>query len=299
MEKEQSFKFSYESLWKFIIRPPRGNYKESDLGPKVFNRRNNKIYTRTDYTILSKRGFLLKCSFFQQELFSRKPFIMPVIIYLHGNSSSRMEGKKLVEFLFDYDINTFIFDFAGCGLSEGDYISLGYHEKNDLETIIDFVEKLPGVGNIGLWGRSMGAATILLYCHSDSRIKAICVDSAFADFSTLAQSLVYSYMKIPGFIVKGALIFIRKTILNQNDFDIDELKPILFCSKSFVPAFFIHALADELIPLDHTLQLYEAYAGEKSINIVEGGHNSSRQLHIIRTIAKFFTQYLNDDENKL
>jgi fermentation-respiration switch protein FrsA (DUF1100 family) len=295
MEKEQSFKFSYESLWKFIIRPPRGNYKESDLGPKVFNRRNNKIYTRTDYTILSKRGFLLKCSFFQQELFSRKPFIMPVIIYLHGNSSSRMEGKKLVEFLFDYDINTFIFDFAGCGLSEGSYISLGYHEKNDLETIINFVEKLPGVGNIGLWGRSMGAATILLYTHSDSRIKAICVDSSFADFSVLAQNLVYSYMKIPGFIVKGALIFIRKTILNQNDFDIDELKPILFCSKSFVPAFFIHALADELIPLDHTLQLYEAYAGEKSINIVEGGHNSSRQLHIIRTVVKFFTQYLNDE----
>ena len=298
MEKEQSFKFSYESLWKFIIRPPRGNYKESDLGPKVFNRRNNKIYTRTDYTILSKRGFLLKCSFFQQELFSRKPFIMPVIIYLHGNSSSRMEGKKLVEFLFDYDINTFIFDFAGCGLSEGDYISLGYHEKNDLETIIDFVEKLPGVGNIGLWGRSMGAATILLYTHSDSRIKAICVDSSFADFSVLAQNLVYSYMKIPGFIVKGALIFIRKTIMNQNDFDIDELKPILFCSKTFVPAFFIHALADELIPLDHTLQLYEVYAGVKSINIVEGGHNSSRQLHIIRTVAKFFTQYLND-ESKL
>ena len=295
MEKEQPFKFSYESLWKFIIRPPRGIYNEIDLGPKVFNRRNSKIYTRTDYTILSKRGFLLKASFFQQELYSRKPFIMPVIIYLHGNSSSRMEGKKLVEFLFDYDINTFIFDFAGCGLSEGDYISLGYHEKNDLETIIDFVEKLPGVGNIGLWGRSMGAATILLYCHNDSRIKAICVDSAFADFSTLAQSLVYSYMKIPGFIVKGALIFIRKTILNQNDFDIDELKPILFCSKSFVPAFFIHALADDLIPLDHTLQLYEAYAGEKSINIVEGGHNSSRQLHIIRTVVKFFTQYLNDE----
>ena len=298
MEKEQSFKFSYESLWKFIIRPPKGNYKESDLGPKVFNRRNSKIYTRTDYTILSKRGFLLKGSFFQQELYSRKPFIMPVIIYLHGNSSSRMEGKKLVDFLFDYDINTFIFDFAGCGLSEGEYISLGYHEKNDLETIIDFVEKLPGVGNIGLWGRSMGAATILLYTHSDSRIKAICVDSSFADFSVLAQNLVYSYMKIPGFIVKGALIFIRKTIMNQNNFDIDDLKPILFCSKTFAPAFFIHALADELIPLDHTLQLYEVYAGVKSINIVEGGHNSSRQLHIIRTVAKFFTQYLND-ESKL
>ena len=71
---------------------------------------------------------------------------MPVIIYLHGNSSSRMEGKKIAEFLFEYNINTFVFDFAGCGLSEGEYISLGYHEKDDLNIVIDFIEKLPGVG---------------------------------------------------------------------------------------------------------------------------------------------------------
>ena len=101
MDKD-SFKFSYESLWKLIIRPPRGIYKESDLGPKVFSKKNNKIYTRTDYTIISKRGFLLKASFYQQDLYSRKPFTMPVIIYLHGNSSSRMEGKKIAEFLFEY-----------------------------------------------------------------------------------------------------------------------------------------------------------------------------------------------------
>ena len=293
MDKD-SFKFSYESLWKLIIRPPRGIYKESDLGPKVFSKKNNKIYTRTDYTIISKRGFLLKASFYQQDLYSRKPFTMPVIIYLHGNSSSRMEGKKIAEFLFEYNINTFVFDFAGCGLSEGEYISLGYHEKDDLNIVIDFIEKLPGVGLIGLWGRSMGAATIMLYTHTDKRIKAICVDSPFADFSVLTQSLVYNYMKIPGFIVKGALMFIRKTILNKNNFDIDQLKPILYSHLTYVPAFFIHALADDLIPLDHTIQLYESYAGEKSINIVEGGHNSARQLHIMRTVGKFFMQYLTE-----
>ena len=128
--------------------------------------------------------------------------------------------------------------------------------KDDLNIMIDFIEKLPGVGLIGLWGRSMGAATIMLYTHTDNRIKAICVDSPFADFSVLTQSLVYNYMKIPGFIVKGALMFIRKTILNKNNFDIDQLKPILYSHLTYVPAFFIHALADDLIPLDHTIQFF-------------------------------------------
>ena len=72
------------------------------------------------------------------------------------------------------------------------------------------------------------------------------------------------------------------------------MKPILYSHLTYVPAFFIHALADDLIPLDHTIQLYESYAGEKSINIVEGGHNSARQLHIMRTIGKFFMQYLTE-----
>jgi hypothetical protein len=50
---------------------------------------------------------------------------MPVLIYLHGNSSSRLEGLKIATELFRRNINLFVFDFAGCGLSEGDYISLG------------------------------------------------------------------------------------------------------------------------------------------------------------------------------
>ena len=50
---------------------------------------------------------------------------MPVVIYLHGNSSSRLEGLKIAKELFKKKINLFVFDFAGCGQSEGEYISLG------------------------------------------------------------------------------------------------------------------------------------------------------------------------------
>ena len=80
---------------------------------------------------------------------------MPVVIYLHGNSSCRLEGLRMAPELLKRDINVFVFDFAGCGMSEGEYISLGWHEKDDLRIIIDFVEKIPGVSKIGVWGNNI------------------------------------------------------------------------------------------------------------------------------------------------
>jgi len=44
-------------------------------------------------------------------------------------------------------------------LSEGDYISLGYYEKDDLSCVVDHLRKTEKVTTIGLWGRSMGAVT--------------------------------------------------------------------------------------------------------------------------------------------
>ena len=34
--------------------------------------------------------------------------------------------------------------------SEGEYISLGYYESYDVGIIVDFLENLPGTGNIGI-----------------------------------------------------------------------------------------------------------------------------------------------------
>ena len=284
----------YDKLWKMLIRPARDIYNEVDLGSKRYKRQNNKFYTRKDYEIMSERGFLIKCSFYEEELSSREKYIMPVVIYLHGNSSSRLEGKKMANYLFDYNINSFIFDFPGSGLSEGNFISLGYHEKKDIKIIIDFIEKLPGVGKIGLWGRSMGAATTLLYTYSDSRISAICVDSSFSDLNYLVKDMCYQFAKVPGFIVNSGLHFIKKTIKGKNDTDLDNIKPINFCHLSNVPTFFIHAKYDEFIPYEHSLSLFEKYKGKKFITIVDGKHNTARNIEVIKHVCRFFQKFLDE-----
>lgn len=55
------------------------------------------------------------------------------------------------------------FDFGGCGISDGEYISLGWFEKEDLLAVINHIRKNHKLlTNIGVWGRSMGAVTVLL-----------------------------------------------------------------------------------------------------------------------------------------
>ena len=58
--------------------------------------------------------------------------------------------------------NVCLFDFSGSGLSDGSHISLGYHEARDLDAIVNNM-RISGNRRFLLWGRSMGAATSMLY----------------------------------------------------------------------------------------------------------------------------------------
>lgn len=108
---------------------------------------------------------------------------------MHGNSSSRMESLGIDEILVPLNITLFCFDFAGCGKSEGDYISLGWHERDDLQIIVDYLRKNRKVSTVALWGRSMGAVTALLYARQDPSISGMILDSAFADLKQLITEL--------------------------------------------------------------------------------------------------------------
>ena len=292
--KKEDVKISYETLWKFIIRPPRDEYEEDFLVDEYFIYKN-KQYQRKDYDLISSEGYIMKCSFIEPIDAFRPAIEMPVILYLHGNSSSRLEGMNNLKLLLNLDINLFVFDFPGCGLSEGDYISLGYHEKDDVKIIMDFLEKMPGVGNIGIWGRSMGAATTLLYAYKDPRVKAICVDSPFERFEKLAEELVIKQINLPKFLIAGALKIIKSTVKSKNGLDISKLNPIEKVEKTFQPALFVHAINDELINVEHSINLFNNYGGEKSLKCCDsGGHNTKRPKLIKNEIGEFFKKYLYD-----
>lgn len=81
------------------------------------------------------------------------------MIYLHCNSGSRLEGHVYVDTLINAGIAVCLFDFAGSGLSDGEYISLGFFELNDVDAVVKHLIATFHVSRIALWGRSMGAVT--------------------------------------------------------------------------------------------------------------------------------------------
>ena len=290
-------KITYESLWKAIIRPPRDDYEEEELGSPVFTI-EKRHYIRKDFELLNFQGYLIKVSMIEPDIRERPQEIMPCVIYLHANASSRIEGLHIRRFLLKRNINLCVFDFQGSGMSEGDYISLGYHEKNQVKNIVDFVEKYPGVGKIGLWGRSMGAATSLIYTSMDKRIKATVADSPFCDFRKLAKEMVLNQVKIPGFLVEGALSIIGKSVKNRNGMDINEIKAIEAVKKSEVPVIFIHASDDELVPYHHSEDLFKNYKGkDKILKTVNGGHNGRRPPSLMEYVGDFFAIHLESGYN--
>ncbi len=59
-----------------------------------------------------------------------------LILYLHGNSSSRLEAAALLKHL-PLKFSLASFDFIGCGLNEeADTISLGYRETEQVKTVV-------------------------------------------------------------------------------------------------------------------------------------------------------------------
>eukprot|EP00959_Pyramimonas_sp_CCMP1952_P128715 2691729-Pyramimonas_sp.AAC.1 len=50
---------------------------------------------------------------------------LPCVIYCHGNSGNRTEALAVVKALLPLNFTVIAFDWGGCGLSGGDYITLG------------------------------------------------------------------------------------------------------------------------------------------------------------------------------
>ena len=62
-----------------------------------------------------------------------------------------------------------------------------------------------------------------------------------------------------------------------NGMNLNKHNPILSCPNRQMPVLFMHGCDDDLIPMDHTEKLFEAYAGEdKDAVYFAGGHNDFR-----------------------
>ncbi|XP_020393053.1 uncharacterized isoform X6 [Zea mays] len=227
-----------EQFVNFVIRPPRSEYNPDQyLWEKEFILAGRK-YKRLDLELTNARGYILKCSHYVPA-FIPENTALPCVVYCHGNSGCRADANEAAVILLPSNITVFTLDFSGSGLSGGDYVSLGWHEKEDLKCAVSCLRDNKQVSTIGLWGRSMGAVTCLLYGAEDPSIGGMILDSAFTNLYDLMMELVDVYkIRVPKFTGDKNII----------KFDGDHNSPRPQSYYDSVSIFFYKSLHPPLLP---------------------------------------------------
>ncbi|CAB4305953.1 unnamed protein product [Prunus armeniaca] len=260
-----------------------------------------RTYIRQDLELTNARGHTLRCSHYLPSPFPEDASLP--VCYTTWNHALfsifvlkkfKADANEAAVMLLPSNITVFTLDFSGSGLSDGDYVSLGWHERDDLKVVVSYLRSNKQISRIGLWGRSMGAVTCLLYGAEDPSIAGMVLDSAFSNLYVLMMELVDVYkIRLPKFTVKMAVQYMRRIIEKKAKFDIMDLNCLQVSSKTFIPALFGHAKDDKFIPNHHSDLIYKSYAGDKNIIYFDGDHNSSRPQFYYDSVSIFFYNVLH------
>lgn len=267
-----------------VVRPPRKLYKMGGI-PLAYSH-EGRNYIRQPLTFQNQRHQNIVGSlYFMSTINPLKGG--PCVIYLHGNASCQLEGQFLIPNLCCYGVFVFCFDFVGCGNSDGEYISLGYYEKRDVEFLLKYMNETLNLGPFVLWGRSMGAATTLL--ASSELIAGKISDSAYTSIQSSIRDIGLS-MNIPKPIVSIMGSYLKSKVMKLVKFNLEEVDVLEAVAKDSTPVIFAHAEDDKFVPYFHVMELFDACPcnpDDKILLPLTGGHNARRPNEYTQFCIKF------------
>lgn len=209
---------------------------------------------------------------------------LPCVIASHGLLSSKDSEKyiSLGEGLSHKGIAMLRFDFRGIGESEGrmddDSIS---RRLTDLDSAISFVKSYMGVGSeIGLVGSSLGGYISLIMASMDKEIKATVVWATPFHLNNLSSGRESEEYHYPGDVF---LMDLKR----------HPLMPVLHKVSNCL---IIHGERDELVPLDHALNIFSHLNLPKEIHIIGGADHrltdSNHRKNAIELTVDWFKKFL-------
>jgi hypothetical protein len=134
----------------------------------------------------------------------------------------------------------------------------------------------------------MGAVTAIMYGDRDPSIAGMVLDSPFSSLKLLVEELVKDRVSLPTFVVNQALKLVKTTVQKKAGFKLDDIEPITYAKRCFIPALFVAAKDDAFVKPHHSKLLHDVYPGDKNLVSIDGDHNSMRPRFFKDSAAIFF-----------
>lgn len=197
-------------------------------------------------------------------------------IILHGYHSNPDSVISIGRHFSEKGYNVLIPSMRASNESDGEYIGMGWLDKEDLKCWINLIIEQNKNAQIVLHGSSMGAATVLMASGDNlpNNVKAIIEDSGYTSVWDIFASEAKARFNLPTFPVLNMFEIVANI---RAKYDIKEASALEQVKKATIPILFIHGDRDDFVPEYMCEELYKATKTKKEKLIIkEAGHTESR-----------------------
>lgn len=217
------------------------------------------------------------------------------IVFCHGHAGSMDPDIEYAPAFHANGYNVLMFDLRGHGRSEGQRVSMGYHERLDLLGAVDYLRSR-GIDRVGVLGFSMGGAVAISTAPQSEAIRAVVSDGGFAQLGNAIASALRE-RGLPSWVAAlvGPLIICLASLRLGSW--LPRADPTRWVDRITPRALLIiHGGLDRYVSLTEVQKLY-AKAGEpKELWVVpEAGHrmvNGQRPDEYRARLLAFFERWL-------
>ncbi len=219
-----------------------------------------------------------------------------VIMAQHGYKSNRGEMLNEAAMLARHGYGVLITSVRAHDYSDGEQISFGVHEMDDLDAWYRYLVTRPDIdpARIGILGNSYGGSLVIEYAAENAAIKAVVANSAFSSIDDTIDTSVRHYANVPSFPFVPLIEFWAEREIGVKATDLSTTQWISQLSPR--PVFLMQGGADVIISPTSGDRLYAA-AGEPKELWYEAdlGHtmfDNARPAEYEARVTSFFDRYL-------
>ncbi|UQS83044.1 alpha/beta hydrolase [Bombilactobacillus thymidiniphilus] len=190
------------------------------------------------------------------------------MVLVHGYGDNSLTLGPYIKMYHQAGYNVLAPDNRSFGRSEGQYIGYGWQDRNDLQTWIQQVIQHNGKNSqIGLFGVSMGASTVMYYLglKVPKQVQFAVADCGYASIKGELQHELQVLFNLPSFPLIPTANLFTQAIAHYSFYDADT-KTTLRHNK--VPLFIIHGTKDNFVPTKNARINYNNDHGPKKLWLV-------------------------------